>query len=40
MLGDGELEADYAEAWDAWTATGEEAAWESTTGDGVVDVAW
>ena len=39
LLGDGDLEADYAEAWDEWAATGEEAARESTTGDGVVDVA-
>lgn len=30
-----ELEDDYAEAWDAWEASGEQAAWDSTAGDGL-----
>ena len=37
MLGDPQLEADYATAWDEWEASGDFADWESTTGDGLVD---
>lgn len=32
-----ELEEDYAAAWDEWTSSGEQAAWDSTAADGVVD---
>lgn len=32
-----DLEADYTEAWDDWEASGERVAWESVTGDGIVD---
>lgn len=34
-----DLEQDYAAAWDDWAATGEEAAWERSTPDGLVDAA-
>lgn len=37
MLGDPQLEADYATAWDEWEASGDFTAWESTSGDGLVD---
>lgn len=30
---------DYAAAWDEWQATGEEAVWVSTVGDGIVHAA-
>lgn len=39
LLGDPELEAAYATAWDEWEASGEAAAWESTTADGIIDAA-
>lgn len=39
MLGDPELEEDYAAAWDEWAASGDEATWESAAGDGLADVA-
>ncbi|MBA3418277.1 MAG: antitoxin [Geodermatophilaceae bacterium] len=32
-----DLEADYTTAWDEWDASGERTAWESVTGDGLVD---
>jgi Arc/MetJ-type ribon-helix-helix transcriptional regulator len=32
-----ELEEDYAAAWDEWNASGEHAAWEATTADGLND---
>jgi Arc/MetJ-type ribon-helix-helix transcriptional regulator len=39
MLGDPELEDAYAEAWDEWQASGEAAAWEVATADGLADAA-
>jgi antitoxin MazE9 len=39
LLGDDELEHDYAAAWDEWAASGEGAAWEVTAADGLVDEA-
>ncbi|MEV4124595.1 antitoxin [Nocardia sp. NPDC049707] len=30
------LEDAYEEAWDEWDATGEEAAWSATAGDGLM----
>lgn len=39
LLGDPELERDYAEAWDEWEASGEEAVWEATAADGLADAA-
>ncbi|WP_460828952.1 ribbon-helix-helix domain-containing protein [Nocardioides hungaricus] len=38
-LRDPELEAAYAEAWDEWETTGEEAAWAAVTADGLADAA-
>jgi hypothetical protein len=37
MLRNPDLEQDYAAAWDEWAASGEEAAWEATAGDGLTD---
>lgn len=37
LLGDPELEQEYAAAWEEWEASGESAAWEPTAGDGLVD---
>jgi Arc/MetJ-type ribon-helix-helix transcriptional regulator len=34
-----ELEEDYAAAWDEWRASGEEADWQTTVGDGLDDAA-
>jgi Arc/MetJ-type ribon-helix-helix transcriptional regulator len=31
------LEDDYAAAWDEWQASGEHSAWDTTTGDGLID---
>lgn len=31
------LEQDYAAAWEEWAATGEQAAWDSATADGLTD---
>ena len=39
LLGDPELEDSYAAAWDEWEASGDAAAWESTTADGLADAA-
>jgi Arc/MetJ-type ribon-helix-helix transcriptional regulator len=39
LLGDPELEQDYAAAWDEWEVSGEASAWENTSGDGLVDAA-
>jgi Arc/MetJ-type ribon-helix-helix transcriptional regulator len=33
------LEQDYAEAWEEWSASGEQAAWDPTAGDGLADAA-
>ncbi len=33
------LEDDYEAAWDEWEASGERAAWEATTADGLADAA-
>lgn len=37
LLGDPELEDSYSAAWDEWEASGDAAAWESTTADGLAD---
>lgn len=37
MLGQTDLENDYAAAWAEWEGSGAEAEWESTVGDGVSD---
>lgn len=34
-----ELEQDYAAAWTEWESSGERAAWETTTADGLGDAA-
>ncbi len=34
-----ELEDDYAAAWDEWEASGDQAAWDNTTADGLADAA-
>ncbi len=37
FLGDPELEAAYAAAWQEWESSGAADAWESTTADGLAD---
>lgn len=37
LLGDPELEAAYAAAWQEWESSGDAEAWESTTADGLAD---
>ncbi|UNX55444.1 ribbon-helix-helix domain-containing protein [Georgenia sp. TF02-10] len=37
LLGDPDLEQDYAAAWDEWESSGESSAWDATAGDGLVD---
>jgi Arc/MetJ-type ribon-helix-helix transcriptional regulator len=32
-----DLEDDYAAAWEEWRASGEEADWQTTAGDGLAD---
>ena len=32
-----DLEDDYAAAWEEWQTSGEEAVWQTTTGDGLDD---
>jgi Arc/MetJ-type ribon-helix-helix transcriptional regulator len=32
-----DLEQDYAAAWDEWVTSGDQALWDSTAGDGIVD---
>jgi Arc/MetJ-type ribon-helix-helix transcriptional regulator len=39
LLGDAELEDAYAEAWEEWEASGDAAAWDDTTADGLPDAA-
>ncbi len=34
-----DLDQDYAEAWEEWESSGERAAWETTTDDGLADAA-
>lgn len=34
-----ELERDYEAAWDEWEASGDHAAWDTTSGDGFADAA-
>ena len=34
-----DLEDDYAAAWEEWRASGEEAGWQATVGDGLDDAA-
>lgn len=38
-LGDPQLEADYATAWDEWASSGDEDAWAATSADGLADAA-
>lgn len=35
LLRQGDLEQDYADAWEGWEASGERAAWEGTAADGL-----
>lgn len=35
LLRHGDLEEQYAQAWDEWGASGDRAAWEGTVGDGL-----
>lgn len=37
LLSDPQLDDAYEAAWQEWEATGEAAAWEVTTGDGLTD---
>ena len=37
LLGDPELEAAYAVAWQEWESSGDAVAWESTAADGLAD---
>lgn len=37
LLGDPELEAAYAAAWQEWEDSGDAEAWESTVADGLAD---
>lgn len=39
LLRHADLEHDYAAAWEDWAASGEQAAWDGTVGDGVTDAA-
>ncbi len=39
MLRHPDLEQDYATAWQEWAQSGEQAAWEATTADGLTDAA-
>jgi hypothetical protein len=39
LLGDPELEESYAAAWDEWEGSGDAAAWERATADGLSDAA-
>lgn len=34
-----DLERDYEAAWDEWEASGEQAAWSTTSADGISDAA-
>lgn len=34
-----QLEDDYADAWDEWESSGEQAAWDATATDGLADAA-
>ena len=37
LLRQPDLAQDYAAAWEEWAASGEQAAWDSTSGDGLTD---
>ncbi|GAA4737168.1 hypothetical protein GCM10023328_17190 [Modestobacter marinus] len=37
LLRQADLDRGYAAAWDEWERAGDQAAWESTAADGVVD---
>ncbi|WP_375490470.1 ribbon-helix-helix domain-containing protein [uncultured Jatrophihabitans sp.] len=39
MLRQDGLDHDYAAAWDDWSVSGEQAAWDVTVADGVADAA-
>lgn len=34
-----DLEHDYEDAWDEWSSSGDQAAWECTAADGLTDAA-
>jgi len=34
-----ELERDYEQAWNEWEASGDQAAWNTTSADGIADAA-
>lgn len=38
-LGDSEMDAAYASAWEEWASSGDAAAWEDTSADGLTDAA-
>ncbi len=37
MLRGSALDQDYADAWNEWESSGEQAAWDGTAADGLVD---
>lgn len=37
LLQQPDLEQDYAAAWEEWATSGDQAAWDSTAGDGSTD---
>ena len=39
MLRGSALDQDYADAWNEWESSGEQAAWDGTAADGLVDAA-
>lgn len=39
LLRHGDLEKDYAAAWDEWETSGDQAWWEATAADGLADAA-
>ncbi len=39
MLRGSGLDQDYADAWNEWESSGEQAAWDGTVADGLVDAA-
>lgn len=39
LLRHGDLELDYAAAWEDWESSGDRSAWEGTIGDGLDDAA-
>ena len=39
LLRQADLEEDYAQAWEEWAASGDQADWDSTAADGLTDAA-